>query len=176
MRPDGGRKGGRRIDGNGRARLDDLDLRILEILQADGRRASAAIAREVGLSAPAVLDRVRRLEREGVITGYRAELEHRLLGFGLTALVSITLEHHGEVEVSAFREAVLSSPHIVDCYYVTGSRDFLLRVIVRDVPGYRDFLMRELSTLPGVERVESSVVLEVFKSSAPLAVRRPAGD
>lgn len=156
------------IDGSEPVRIDEVDRRILRILQEDGRRSNAAIARDIGLSSPAVLDRVRRLQREGVITGYRAELDHRLVGYGLTALVSIRLEHHGEAEVEAFRNAVKRSPHIVDCYYVTGPRDFLLRVLVRDVPGYREFLMRELSALPGVERVESSVVLEVVKSGAPM--------
>lgn len=161
-------------DGSPPVKVDEVDAHILRILQSDGRRSNAAIARAVGLSAPAVLDRVRRLERAGVITGYRAELDHARLGYGLSALVSITLEHHGEPEVAAFREAVAGSPHIVDCYYVTGPRDFLLRILVRDVPGYRNFLMRELSALPGVERVESAVVLEVFKSAS--AVRIPSDD
>lgn len=156
-----------------RPRLDAIDLAILARLQQHGRETNAGLARRVGLTPPAVLDRVRRLEDAGVIRGYRADLDPEALGFGLTVLLTIRLDHHGRAAVHAFRDAVAGLDEVVECHYVTGSADFLLKVRARDVRDYRRLLESSISTLPGVRQVESAVVLETFKDSRDVALGPP---
>jgi len=157
-----------------RPHLDRVDRVLLTRLQEQGRITHAALAREVGLSAPSVQERIRRLEAAGVIRGYRAEVDAAALGQGLLVVVAITLDHHGEERVSAFRQAIERLDEVVECLYVTGASDFLVKVRVRDVDHYQRWLMTRLSQVPGIERVESSVVLATFKDDD--RVRLPLED
>lgn len=143
--------------------LDAVDRRLLALLQADGRMSNAALAREVGLTPSAVLERVRRLEADGYVLGYRATLDPERLGYGLTVLVSISLDHHDRDSVHAFADAIAAIPEVVECAYVTGTADFRLRIRARDVADYRRLLETTISALPRLRHVESSVVLEVLK-------------
>lgn len=145
--------------------LDDVDLTLLRLLQADGRMTNAALARAVGMTAPAILERVRRLEEAGVIRDYRARLDPARVGLGLTVLLAVTLEHHGERAVLDFAAAIDDVPEVVECHHTTGRADFMLKVVARDVEHYRRLVMHDLDELPGVERVESIVVLETTKDS-----------
>jgi Lrp/AsnC family leucine-responsive transcriptional regulator len=153
-----------------RTSLDEVDRRILRLLQDDGRMTQAAIARAVGMTAPAVLERVRRLEQAGVIRGYRARLDPDQLGYQLTVLVSVTLARHGEDPVRAFQEVVATIPEIVECHHITGAADFVLRVLARDVGHYRQLLMGPMSALPAVQRVQSFVVLDTSKDAGPIPI------
>ncbi len=157
-------------------RLDDIDRRILHRLQAAARTSNAALAREVGLTPPATLDRVRRLEEAGIIRGYHADLAPEPLGFGMTVILLIRLDHHGREAVHAFRAAIEQVDEVAECHYLTGTADFLLKVRVRDVADYRRLLETAISGLPGLAHVESAVVLETFKDDRAIAVLDPAGD
>lgn len=143
--------------------VDAVDQVLLARLQDNGRTSHAALAREVGLSAPSVQERVRRLEAAGIIRGYRAVVDAAALGEGLLVVVAVSLDHHGEERVSAFRAAIERLDEVVECLYLTGTSDFLLKVRVRDVAHYQRWLMTGLSSVPGVDRVQSSVVLATFK-------------
>lgn len=143
--------------------VDAVDQVLLARLQDNGRTSHAALAREVGLSAPSVQERVRRLEAAGIIRGYRAVVDAAALGEGLLVVVAVSLDHHGEERVSAFRAAIERLDEVVECLYLTGTSDFLLKVRVRDVSHYQRWLMTGLSSVPGVDRVQSSVVLATFK-------------
>ena len=151
--------------------IDAIDRVILARLQADGRMTHAALAREVGMTAPAVQDRVRRLEAAGVIRGYRADVDAAALGEALLVVVSVSLDHHGEERVTAFRAAVDRLDEVVECLYLTGTADFLLKVRVRDVADYQRWLMTGLSEVPGVDRVRSSIVLATFKDDPTVRFR-----
>lgn len=144
-------------------RLDGTDRRILALLQDDARRPNAAIARDVGLTPPAVLERIRRLEASGIIRGYHADLAAEPLGVGMTVVLLIRLNDHSRDAVHAFREAVTQVAAVTECHYLTGTADFLLKVRTADVAGYRALLERDISGLPGLQHVESAVVLETFK-------------
>jgi Lrp/AsnC family leucine-responsive transcriptional regulator len=148
--------------------LDPVDRRLLDLLQQDGRAPVARLAEAVGLSAPPVHERLRRLETAGVIRGYTALLDAAALGYRLTVWVSVTLALHREGAVRKFRAAVDAVPEILECHHTTGTSDFLLRVVCRDTAHYEDLVLHTLTRLPGVERLNSSVVLSTFKSSTAL--------
>jgi len=152
--------------------LDPIDRQLLAELRANARVSNAALGRAVGLTAPAVVERVRRLEAAGVITGYHAALDAEAVGFGLTVFLSISLEHHGAAAVGAFTHAIRAIDEVVECHQVTGRPDFLVKVVARDVDHYKAVLMTRLSDVPGIDRVESHVVLQTYKDDdVPLARR-----
>lgn len=158
----------RSVEKHSQVTLDAVDRRLLSLLQKDGRTPVARLAAEVGLSAPPVHDRLRRLEASGVITRYTAVLDASRLGFGMSVYVAVTLALHREGAVRRFREAVRALPEILECHHTTGTADFLLRVVVRDAAAYEHLVLNVLTRLPGVERLNSSVVLSTMKSETAL--------
>lgn len=154
-----------------KARLDDKDIEILTILQSDGRITNAELAKRVGLSAPSALQRVRGLERSGLIRGYVALLDHERLGLRTMVLAKISLSLHQDRPIEQFRKAVSSIPEIVECYHVSGEHDFLLKILVRDIRAYEALLREQLSKIKAIQKIESSFVLAVPKHTTqiPLA-------
>lgn len=151
------------------APLDRTDRRILALLQADGRLAIAELARRVHLSATPCLERVRRLERDGYIRGYAAELDPARLGAALLAFVEIQLDRTTPDVFNRFRDAILPLEPVQECHMVAGGFDYLLKVRVRDMAAYRGFL-EELAALPGVQQTHTYVVMEEVKSTRALAL------
>lgn len=141
-----------------RANLDDVDLAILELLVRDARASQRRIAREVGMSPPAVAERIGRLERTGVIRGYRAELDRTRLGFSMVVYVSViavnTLKQPDEV-----LRALWALPEVEDVAIVAGPMDLMLRLRVRDHEHLRHCLFDRIWKLPGVNRTETFVSL-----------------
>ena len=165
-----------------RIELDAIDRKILAILQVNGRLSNQDIADQVNLSPSPCLRRIRRLEEEGVIRGYVALLEPRLLGLGLLAYVNVRLEKRGGTPVSAgmknppthadrFREAVGAWPEVVACDAMTGDTDYLLRVQVEDMEHFSCFVQEQLLHHPSVIDVKSSFSLERFKDTTALPIR-----
>jgi Lrp/AsnC family transcriptional regulator, leucine-responsive regulatory protein len=156
------------IDRDSNVTLDAVDRRLLALLQRDGRTPVARLAAAVGLSAPPVHERLRRLETAGLIRRYAAVLDAARLGLGMTVYVAVTLALHREGAVLKFREAVGKVPDILECHHTTGTSDFLLKVVVRDAAAYEHLVLNTLTRLPGVERLNSSVVLSTMKSETAL--------
>jgi Lrp/AsnC family transcriptional regulator, leucine-responsive regulatory protein len=157
-------------------KLDEIDLRILQELQCDSSRTNVELSRAVGLSPPACLRRVRRLRKSGVIRGEMAVLDPRLVGPGMTVLVRVEMEREARRLLNDFRQRLLSEEAVAQCWYVTGSHDFVLLVRVPDIAAYDALLARLLSADPNVKRYESLVVLEEIKRdlAVPLALIRSA--
>ena len=152
-------------------RLDAIDLRILRILQQDGRITNLELANQVGLTPTPTMERVKRLERAGVIRGYRAMVDRDAVGRGLLVFCSLRLSVHQLREMDAFRERIRSLPAIVSGWNVTGEYDYLLQVAVQDMAQYEAFLRHELSRLPGIERISTSIVLSTVKEHATLPIQ-----
>src|SRR5258708_17045770 len=134
--------------------LDEVDLAIVELLVRDARASQRRIAREVGMSAPAVADRIARLERTGVIRGYRAEIDRSLLGFSLVAYVSVVAVNTLKQPDSVL-EALRALPEVEDVAIVAGPMDLILRLRVRDHEHLRRCLFESIWQLPGVSRTET---------------------
>lgn len=153
--------------------LDRTDLRILQVLQADGRISNQDLAERIALSPAPCLRRVRRLEEAGVIRQYVALLDPDRLGLGLVAYVNVKLEKRaagrgGRFAFDDFRDAVQAWPEVVACYSMTGDSDYLMRVHVRDLAHFSRFVMDTLLKAPGVLDVRSSFALERLKDTTAL--------
>ncbi len=144
--------------------LDRTDLLLLAELQRGARLTNAELAERVHLSPSACLRRVQRLEREGVIAGYRAEVDPERLGLGLQAFVRVQLRHHEAAAVAAFGEFVNAWDEVVTCHALTGDMDYLLHVVVQDLEHFSRFLLDRLLTQAGVADVNSSFVLRTVKA------------
>lgn len=154
----------------GTARLDALDRRIIAELQIDSRLTIQELAAKIGLSASPCARRIRILEQAGVIKGYAAIIDQTKVGLPISVFVSIKLERQREDELDRFSQAVARWPEVVDCYLMTGQRDYLLRIVVRDLPAYERFLKDKLTRLDGVASIESSFALGQVKRSSALPI------
>ncbi|MBX9830093.1 MAG: Lrp/AsnC family transcriptional regulator [Xanthobacteraceae bacterium] len=143
--------------------LDAIDRRILEQLQADGRMSLNDLAAKVGLSPSPCLRRVRMLERDGVISRYVAVLDQRAVGLPVSVFVSIKLERQRQESLDRFAKAIERWPEVLECYLMTGSRDYWLRVVVPDLDAYERFVKQKLTRVEGIASIESSFALEQVK-------------
>jgi len=140
-------------------KIDAINERILSCLKADGRISNADLAEKVGLSASACLRRVQELERQGVISGYRAVLDNRTLGVGFVVYVGVGLSTHTKKVQQAFERAMEAAPEVSECHNVTGRIEYLLRVEVADLAAYKEFHTDRLGALPQVSSITSYVVM-----------------
>jgi Lrp/AsnC family leucine-responsive transcriptional regulator len=150
------------------ASLDRIDLRLLALLQRDGRATNADIAAQVNLSPSACLRRIQRLEATGVIAGYAARVDPKAVGLGLQAFVRVQLERHDPASVQHFGDGVRGWDEVVACYALTGDMDYLLHVVVQDLEHFSRFLLDNLLNASGVADVNSSLVLRAVKTDGGL--------
>jgi Lrp/AsnC family transcriptional regulator, leucine-responsive regulatory protein len=144
-------------------RLDEIDKRILEAMLHNARISNAALAKIVGLSESATLERVRRLEKTGIIKGYVTRVDPKVLGHKVTALVTIRLASHSLDHIDEFHQAVRRDPQVLSCFAVMGTCDYVAHVAAEDVAALDEFLTERLLRLKAVERTESMFVLKYVK-------------
>ncbi|MET0668799.1 MAG: Lrp/AsnC family transcriptional regulator [Xanthobacteraceae bacterium] len=149
--------------------LDATDRKILVLLQADGRMSLAELAEKVGLSPSPCLRRVRMLE-DGVISRYVAVLDQRAVGLPVSVFVSIKLEKQRQESLDRFAKAIERWPEVLECYLMTGSRDYWMRVVVPDLDAYERFVKQKLTRVEGIASIESSFALEQVKYTNVLPV------
>ena len=154
--------------------LSDTDMTILEQLQRDARLSSSELATQLNSSTTSVWRRIKKLEEAGLVRGYAAQLDARLLGFGIESFLTISVHSHDERSIQLFEAAVASIDDIVSCYLVSGMGDYLLRVVSKDMESYADFITRVAATLPGVRETHSAFVLRTIKPFAGLPIRKAA--
>ena len=152
---------------NGHA-LDAIDRKLLSLLQTDAKLSQAELAKAVGLTAPSVNERIRKLERGGVIRGYEALLDERKLGHDITAFVEIFIEHP-KFE-SGFIEAVGDLDEVLECHHITGEFSLLLKVRVRDMQAFRRLLIEKLNTVRGVRQTRTLIVLATAKEQRRIKI------
>lgn len=149
-------------------RLDSVDARILRLLQNDGRVTNADLAREIGLSPPSMLQRVRKLEQAGYVDRYTAILNYEAVGYSLMVMAMISLALHQERPIEKFQAAVRDVPEVLECLHVSGDYDFMLKIVARDIHDYERIVRDELSTIKGVGKIHSSFVLGINKATTVL--------
>lgn len=148
--------------------LDAIDRRIIAELQADARLTNVELADRVGLSASPCLRRVKRLERDGIIEGYRATLRRERVGLGFSVFLGVKIEGHANDRAVAFEEAVCAMPEVIACHLVSGEADYMLEVVVTDLEAYQHFLVGKLLSLPIVREVRSNIAIQTRKAGGPL--------
>jgi len=149
------------------AERDDVDLTIIRELQADGRMTNVELARRLGLSAPPTLRRVRALEDAGVITGYRALVDEKRLGFDVVFFAFVHLASQAEADLAAFRAAMRRWPAVRECWTLSGDIDFILKGVAADLRAFQQ-IVADLTALPNVRTIRTSVALEKVKDD-PIA-------
>ncbi|MCB1493581.1 MAG: Lrp/AsnC family transcriptional regulator [Rhodobiaceae bacterium] len=153
------------------AKLDSIDWQIIAELQKDGRITNVALAERVGISAPPCLRRVRTLEEEGYIVGYHAEVDNKMLGYGVSVYAMIGLHSQSEAEINAFVDKVNSWPLVREATMLSGDVDFLLRCVAPDMDTFQRFVIEELTAAPNVESVRTSLVLGRSKFAPGVPVK-----
>jgi DNA-binding Lrp family transcriptional regulator len=148
--------------------MDDVDRKILAELQSDGRLTLTELADRVGLSVSPCHRRLRILERSGAISGYHAHLDAGALGLAFEALVFVTMRYEDRQTVASFEQQVAGIPNVLQAQRLFGDPDYLLRVVVRDLSAYRQLYDERLATLPGVLRLNSTLVMKSLVDARPL--------
>jgi DNA-binding Lrp family transcriptional regulator len=148
--------------------VDAIDRSILRELQNDGRMTATALAAEVGLTVAPCHRRLRELEASGVIRGYRADIDPGALGLGFEAIVFVTLRQVDRATLAEFERQVGGMEHIVEAQRLFGDIDYLLKVVAADLPAYQRFYDEKLTSLPGVEKLTSTIVMKNLKAGAGL--------
>jgi len=150
--------------------LDDIDRRLLKVVQEEGRISATELAERVGLSVSPCLRRLRLLEEAGVVRGYAAQVDQAKVGLPVSVFVSIKLERQQKDAMSRFEAAVRRCPEVLECYLMTGPRDYLLRVVARDLADYERFVKETLTRFDGIANIESSFALAQVKQSGSLPI------
>ncbi len=145
--------------------FDELDKQLLDILQADSSISNKDLAEKVGLSPSACLSRTKRLKEMGAIKNFAAIVDEKMLGYEVIAFTFITLSPHNRDITNAFLAKIKETPQILECYNISGSWDYLIKLIAHDLANCRDFLIDTLLTFPGVNKIETSMVLSTDKRS-----------
>lgn len=146
------------------ASIDDIDRAILRELQSNGRISVQELSQRVGLSASPCARRIRMLEESGIIAGYHALIDEAKAGFAFSVFVSVKLDKQVDDALTEFENAIRMHLEVVDCWLMTGNRDYLLRLAVRDISEFEYFLTGRLTKVPGVASIESSIPLRRVKS------------
>lgn len=145
-------------------RFDEIDIRILALLQENGRMTNVELAERVGLTAPPCLRRVRALEQEGAITGYHAALDPSALGYNLTVFALVSLKSQAESDLRAFEQLVADIPEVRECHMLNGEIDFILKIVAPDLQSFQTILTTRLTTAPNVEHVKTSLTIRTSKA------------
>jgi DNA-binding Lrp family transcriptional regulator len=151
-------------------RLDAIDWRILKELQADGRMTNVELAERVGITPPPCLRRVRALEEAGIITGYAALLDEKMVGFDLIAFAMVGLHNQAEADLRAFENRLLTWPIVRESYMLSGETDYILKCVAPDLPSFQDFVIKELTAAPNVASVKTTLAIRRAKFEAGVAV------
>ena len=144
--------------------MDEFDTQILRALSQDGRITVNELSEKIGLSPTPISRRIKQLEADGVITGYAALINEASLGYGVSVFVSVQLDRQVDEALANFETAILEFPEVVDCWLMTGNRDYLLRIATTGLPDFERFLVGELTKVRGVASIQSSIPLRRVKS------------
>ncbi|MFP2503962.1 MULTISPECIES: Lrp/AsnC family transcriptional regulator [Buttiauxella] len=152
--------------------ISTTDVKILTLLQNDARMTNQSVADSIGLSASPCWRKIRKLEEDEVIQGYRAVLNRRKIGLAVMVFVRVTIDSHSESEAKKFEEEVAALEDVVACYSIGGDADFLLQVVARDLDSYADFAMSVVRRLPGIKEMQSMFVLKEIKPLVSYPIKK----
>jgi DNA-binding Lrp family transcriptional regulator len=151
-------------------KLDATDRKILEILQRNSNITNAQLAKEIGLSPAPTLERVNKLETSGVIKSYHAVIDPAAVGLGVSTFVMASLKGHNKENIGKFISAIKLVDEIVECHHITGSGDFILKIVCADISAYQQLMLDKVSNIEVVDSLQSMVILSTFKDSRSLPV------
>ena len=150
--------------------LDSTDISILNFLQKNARSTTKDLAAHLGMSTTPVFERIKKLEKNGLIKDYVALVDHKLLGYNLTAFTMVKLDVHSKAMIQEFSDKMLEFEQVLECYHTTGESDFLLKIVVKDMNAYYQFVMDKLTQTKDVAHVNTSFVLNDIKHTTAIKI------
>ena len=151
-------------------KFDQIDRKILEILQDSGKITNAQLSIEVGLSPAPTLERVKKLEKNGIIESYHAKLNKQEIGIGVSTFVHVALIGHRKSIVDSFVSQIVEIPEVVECHHITGQGDFILKVVSKDITSYQKLLVEVINEIPEIDNTQSTVILSTFKETKVMPI------
>jgi DNA-binding Lrp family transcriptional regulator len=151
-------------------KLDVTDRKILRLLQTNAKITNSQLSQEVGLSPATTLERVKKMEKTGIIRGYHASLDAHHIGLEVSTFLLVTLKGHNKKNLNKFMQAIDQIDEVVECYHITGRGDFLLKTVSTDISAYQSLILDQISEISVVHNLESMVILSTLKKSAYLPV------
>lgn len=142
-------------------KLDETDHKILHLLQQNARMTVKEMSEQLNLSTTPIFERIKKLEKSGIIDHYTAVINQEILGKKLTAFAHISFKDHSKELIAAFEGKILALPEVQECHYVTGGADFIIKILVRDIERYKEFITEKLFSIPNIARIESFLSLQV---------------
>ncbi len=155
---------------NSKIKLDAIDRKILEILQSNAKITNANLATKIGLSPAPTLERVKKLENSGVIKSYHAMLDTDTVGLGVSTFVMVSLKGHNKDNIDKFIQSIEEIDEIIECHHVTGSGDFILKIISSNISTYQRLMLEKVSNIDVVDNMQSMVILSTFKNSKVMPI------
>ncbi|MBM4886888.1 Lrp/AsnC family transcriptional regulator [Vibrio parahaemolyticus] len=149
--------------------MDKIDRQLLHLIQKDATLTTAELADQVGLSASPCARRLKRLEQEGVISGYRAMISRGAVGIAMTVFVEVSLNNHQALSIDEFETAIVDMDEVISCHVVSGAYDYLLEVVSKDLPGYESFT-RKLQRLENVKDIHTHLAIRQVKGNGCLPI------
>ena len=152
-------------------KIDKTDKKILELLQKNAKITNAKLSKEIGLSPAPTLERVRKLEARGIISGYHAKLNMSKIGLGVSTFVMVSLKGHNKKNLKSFLDKIKDVENIVECHHITGSGDFILRIVAEDIKSYQELMLDKVSEIEVTDSLQSMVILSTFKDNKVIPVK-----
>ena len=152
------------------AKLDKTDRKILEILQSNAKITNAQLSKDIGLSPAPTLERVKKLETMGIIKSYHAKLNTEKIGLGVSTFVQVGLIGHNKDNIEEFVRQINEIEEIIECHHITGSGDFILKIITKDIAAYQKLMLEKVSDIKVVDNMQSMVILSTFKDSKVMPI------
>lgn len=151
-------------------KLDNIDRKILTILQSSAKITNAQLSKEIGLSPAPTLERVKKLENAGILKSYHAKVDTDIVGLGVSTFVSVSLKGHNKENIDAFLKEINKIDEVIECHHITGSGDFILKIIAKDISSYQKLMLEKVSNIPVLDNMESMVILSTFKDSKVIPI------
>ena len=152
-------------------KVDRTDKKILEILQKNAKITNARLSKEIGLSPAPTLERVKKLEARGIISGYHAKLNISKIGLGVSTFVMVSLKGHNKKNLESFLDKIKDVENIVECHHITGSGDFILRIVAENIESYQELMLDKVSEIEVTDSLQSMVILSTFKDNKVMPVQ-----
>lgn len=152
------------------SKLDKIDRNILKILQNNAKITNARLSEEIGLSPAPTLERVKKLDKWGIIKSYHAVLDNAKIGLGVSTFVHVTLKGHNKENIEIFLERINKIEEVIECHHITGTGDFLLKVVAVDIASYQQLMLEKVSDIEVIDSLQSMIILSTFKDSKVLPI------
>ena len=146
-------------------KIDNIDRKILRMLQENSKITNAYLSKQIGLSPAPTLERVRKLEKKGIIIGYHAQLNLSKIGLGVSTFVLVSLKEHNKKNINIFLDKINKIKNVIECHHITGTGDFILKVVSENIASYQKLMLDKVSEIEATDSLQSMVILSTFKDN-----------